>query len=60
MQPAIDVLMNAQLPDGTWPLRQTFRPRELPAPERRSRSKGSPIITLRAVVALDACNVAAA
>ena len=55
MQAAIDQLMNAQLPDGTWPLRQTFRPRELPAPERRSHSQGSPMITLRVVSALAAC-----
>lgn len=55
MQPAIDQLIEAQLPDGTWPLRQTYRPRQLPAPERRSRTSGSPMITLRVVAAIAAC-----
>ena len=56
MQPAIDQLAAAQLPDGTWPLRQTFRPRQLPAPERRSMRAGSPMITARAVAAITACD----
>ena len=55
MQPAIDELASLQLPDGTWPLRQSYRPAELPASERRSKHKGSPMITLRVVSALAAC-----
>jgi hypothetical protein len=57
MQPAIDRIIEAQLPDGTWPLRQTYRPRQLPAPERRSRTSGSPMITLRVVAAVTACGL---
>jgi hypothetical protein len=55
MQAAIDAIAKAQLPDGTWPLRHSFRPSFLPAPERRSRHQGSPMITMRVAAALSAC-----
>ena len=55
MQPAIDRLVSLRLPDGSWPLRHSYRPPELPATERRSKRSGSPMITLRAAAALAAC-----
>lgn len=54
MQPAIDRLVADRLPDGGWPLRLSFRPAALPAPERRSKRRSSPMITLRAASALAA------
>ena len=55
MQPAIDHLAEARLHDGGWPLRLSFRPEYLPAPERRSKTRSSPMVTLRAASAFAAC-----
>ncbi len=52
VQPALEHLGRCQLPDGSWPLRRTFRPDHLPALERRSQTRGSPIVTARVVAAL--------
>ncbi len=52
MQDAVDRLVSFRLPDGTWPLRRTYRPQYLDLLERRSGRRGSPMITLRAVTAL--------
>lgn len=50
--PAVEELRRGQLADGTWPLRRTFWPADLPPLERRSRTRGSPLVTLRALAAL--------
>lgn len=47
LQPALDVLAVHQRPDGSWPLRRTFRPPYLPLLERRSRSAGSVVVSRR-------------
>ena len=52
LQEAIDKVAEYQLPDGTWPLRRTYRPSQLPGLEHRSSRRGSPMVTLRAVEAL--------
>lgn len=52
VQPALDGLAASQLEDGSWPLRRTFRPVGLPLLERRSRTRGSPVVTLRILCAL--------
>jgi hypothetical protein len=52
LQPALDQLAQRQLPDRTWPLRRSFRPKHLPALERRSTRQGSPYVTIRVVRAL--------
>ncbi len=54
MQGAIDHLVGLRLPDGSWPLRRSYRPAHLPKLENRSSKKGSPMITLRVVNALRA------
>ncbi len=52
MQDAIDKIAEYQLPDGTWPLRRTYRPDSLSGIERPSTQRSSPMITLRVVEAL--------
>lgn len=52
MQDAVDRLVGFRLPDGTWPLRRTYRPEQMPLLERRSKTSGSPIVTLRAATAM--------
>jgi hypothetical protein len=52
LREAIDRIAGFQLPDGTWPLRRTYRPDHLPGVERPSPKKSSPMITLRVVEAL--------
>ena len=47
LQAALDALAASQLADGSWPLRRTFRPRDLPLLERRSTSCGSVVISRR-------------
>lgn len=52
LQPALDTLAEQQLPDGSWPLRRSFRPADLPVIDRSSSRRGSPWVTLRVVDAL--------
>lgn len=52
MSDAIDHIVDLQLPDGSWPLRRTYRPEFLPKLESRSTRRGSPMITLRVVDAI--------
>lgn len=52
MQAALDVLAAQQRPDGSWPLQRTFRPEHLPLLERRSRARGSVLISRRVREAL--------
>lgn len=47
LQAALDVVAASQLADGSWPLRRTFRPRDLPLLERRSTSCGSVAVSRR-------------
>jgi len=52
MQDAFDKIAEFQLPDGTWPLRRSYRPAFLPGVERPSTHRPSPMITMRVVEAL--------
>ncbi len=52
MQEAIDEIAEWQLPDGTWPLRRAYRPEQLSGFERPSKTRSSPMVTLRVVEAL--------
>ncbi len=52
MQEAIDHIVGLRLPDGSWPLRRTFKPDHLDRLESRSTRVGSPFITMRVVRAL--------
>jgi len=54
MQAALDRLAAQQLSDGSWPLRRTFRPIDLPLLERRSATRGSLLVSRRAHRALSA------
>lgn len=52
MQDAIAAISGFRLPDGTWPLRRTFRPEQLPSVERPNTRRSSPMITLRVIESL--------
>ncbi len=49
VQPAIERLARTQSPDGSWPLRASFPPPDMPAFERRSTRRGSPFVTARLI-----------
>lgn len=52
LQAALDLLAADHRPDGSWPLRRTFRPQHLPLLERRSRANGSVVVSRRVREAL--------
>lgn len=47
IQAALEVLAAEQRPDGSFPLRRTFRPPHLPLLERRSATNGSIVVSRR-------------
>ena len=53
VQPAIERLARTQSPDGSWPLRASFPPSDIAPLERRSRRRGSPLVTSRVIGVLD-------
>ncbi|MEX1345327.1 MAG: hypothetical protein AB1Z63_11695 [Candidatus Limnocylindrales bacterium] len=53
VRPAIERLAATQLADGSWPLRVSYVPPDVPALERRSRQRGSTFVTSRIVGVLD-------